>query len=290
MRLTLAIFFSGERDRGVLLGDDPKVAVFGNVDEDALELAHAVFKRANELFTRTGASRKSLKVLRAGELAVDAGRGDLWYILRNGVFAVQHGLMARVRSAVVDAYAAFALSKMRADTNPRPFRERNVPDYEPKLFASGSASARTISVVLPFFFSLPYAASFLRPLFGGCVCFGYTPKHKQKKRVAPTLSSSYYLTVKIIPQRRFFCKGRKTKFSAQNTGVFYVFWHGIFTGCLPLPRKTTSVRFISRKTQKRTRRLFAVTSVVCAYFIPLRIQARRSCSLPHRPLRAYSAR
>jgi hypothetical protein len=75
------------------------------------------------------------------------------------------------------------------------------------------------------------------------------PPNIKERAGRPTLSSSYYLTVKIIPQRRFFCK-EKNKVFRTNTGVFLRFGTAFFTGCLPLPRKTTSVRFISRKTQK----------------------------------------
>ena len=282
-------FFSGERDRGVLLGDDLKVAVFGNVDEDALELAHAVFKRANELYAHRR-FKESLKVLRAGELAVDAGRGDLQGIfLRNGVFAVQHGVDgAGEVYAVVDAYAAFLVNKNAQIPIRALFRERNVPDYEPKLLCERLCQRAHDLRGAAFLFlchtQLPFSAR-----FSAAVSVLDIHPNTNKRAGRPTLSSSYYLTVKIIPQRCFFCK-EKNKVFRTNTGVFLRFGTAFFTGCLPLPRKTTSVRFISRKTQKRTRRLFAVTSVVCAYFIPLRIQARRSCSLPHRPLRAYSAR
>lgn len=125
-------------------------------------------------------------MLRAGELAVDAGRGDLQGIfLRNGVFAVQHGVDgAGEVYAVVDAYAAFLVNKNAQIPIRALFRERNVPDYEPKLFASGSASARTISVVLPFFFSA--IRSFLSPpAFRRLCLFWIYTLIQTKERVTP---------------------------------------------------------------------------------------------------------
>ena len=74
------------------------------------------------------------------------------------------------------------------------------------------------------------------------------------------------------------------------TSCFYVLARHFSQAVCPCRVKQRLCALFPEKHKKRTRRLFAVTSVVCAYFIPLRIQARRSCSLPHRPLRAYSAR
>ena len=228
-------------------------------------------------------------MLRAGELAVDAGRGDLQGIfLRNGVFAVQHGLMAWVRSTQSSMPTPPSLSiKMRRYQSAPSFVNVTSQIMSKLLCERLCQRAHDLRGAAFLFLchtQLPFSAR-----FSAAVSVLDIHPNTNKRAGRPTLSSSYYLTVKIIPQRRFFAR-RKTKFSAQIRVCFYVLARHFSQAVCPCRAKTTSVRFISRKTQKRTRRLFAVTSVVCAYFIPLRIQARRSRSLPHRPLRAYSAR